>query len=72
LPKFTYTGLEERVFLYPKAFTVAPGEEIEADENPDPVWFDQKGRKQKSVALRAGELQVDEDSSDRTSVDEKE
>lgn len=40
MPKFVYTGTDERVFLYPRAFVVNPGDEIEAPSNPDPAWFE--------------------------------
>ena len=37
--KWKFTGAQERVFLFPRAFVVAPGETVEADTNPDPEWF---------------------------------
>ena len=40
MPEFVYTGGDERDFLYPRGFTVKPAEIIEADENPDPYWFE--------------------------------
>lgn len=40
MPKYRYTGLEEHVILFPRAFNVQPGEIVEADENPDPYRFD--------------------------------
>lgn len=42
--KWAYTGNDERDFLYPDAFTVSPGDVVEADENPDPAWFKQHRR----------------------------
>lgn len=39
MAEFVYTGTEERVFLYPP-MVVAPGDAIEADDNPDPYWFE--------------------------------
>lgn len=39
MAKFKFTGDEERVFLFPRAFNVLPGDTVEADENPDPYWF---------------------------------
>ncbi len=45
---YVYTGDDERDFLYPTAFRVRPGDEIEADENPDPARFEAKSAQKKT------------------------
>ena len=41
MAKFKYTGSDERHFLLPgRAITVQPGDVVEADECPDPYWFE--------------------------------
>ena len=37
--KYVYVGNSGRVFLYPNAFHVEPGDVVEADRNPDFKWF---------------------------------
>ena len=44
MKKWKYTGDDERDFLYPNAFTVRPGDIVEADENPHPQFFKQSRR----------------------------
>ena len=39
MAKFEYVAAEPRDYLYPVAFTVAPGDVVEAKENPDPTRF---------------------------------
>jgi len=37
--QYLYIGNSKRVFLYPRAFEVSPGDVIDAPENPDLNWF---------------------------------
>lgn len=39
MKKWKFTGTDERVFLFPRAFSVQPGEVVEAEHNPDPDYF---------------------------------
>ena len=40
MPQFRYVGDDERVFPH-VSLTVAPGDVVELDSNPDPRWFDE-------------------------------
>lgn len=53
MAEFVYTGTEERVFLYPRALVVSHGDVIEADDNPDPYWFEPVAKTLPSPAPRA-------------------
>ena len=44
MPRFAYIGDDERDFLYPRAFTVKPGDVVEAEENPYPEFFDEENQ----------------------------
>ena len=37
--QFKYVGEDKREYLYPQAFTVEPGDVVEAEENPDEARF---------------------------------
>ena len=39
MEQYLYIGNSKRVFLYPRAFEVSPGDVIDAPENPDLNWF---------------------------------
>lgn len=52
MPEFVYTGVDERDFLYPRAFRVQPGDLIEDADNPDPMYFEPV-KKTKAKATKA-------------------
>lgn len=39
MAKWKYVGDYERDYLYPRAFTVKPGDVVEAEDNPDEARF---------------------------------
>lgn len=55
MPEFVYTGSDERDFLYPRAFRVKPGDLIEDDENPDPMYFEPVKKKAKVTKAAAAD-----------------
>jgi hypothetical protein len=44
MKKWKYVGDDERDFLFPQAFTVRPGDVVEADDNPSEAFFKQYRR----------------------------
>ena len=45
MPKFKYTGDDERVYLFPESFVVKPGDVVEAEKSPDKSRFEQVAAK---------------------------
>jgi hypothetical protein len=40
MSRYRFKGSDERIFPHMRPAIVGPGDVIEADDNPDPYWFE--------------------------------